>query len=118
STSPGPGASLAQRTEFARFLRGAVQDGARRLAVLARELFPDVPREWRLGHCSESLELGSDWHALVELAARHGTGVRFTGAAQGELFTRRIASLRAKHGAPLLTQAPRERPVWLRHERA
>jgi Beta-galactosidase len=115
---PAHDAALAHRADFARFLRGGVQDGARRLLSLARELFPDVPREIKLGHCSEALELGSDWHALVDLAARHGAGVRFTGAAQGELFTRRVASLCRTHGAPLLTEAPREIPVWLLHERA
>ena len=115
---PAHDATLAHRADFARFLRGGVQDGTRRLLALARELFPDVPREIKLGHCSEALELGSDWHALVDLAARHGAGVRFTGAAQGELFTRRVASLCRAHGAPLLTEAPREIPVWLLHERA
>lgn len=115
---PGPLATLAHRADFARFHRGAVEDGTRRLLSLARELFPDVPREIKLGHCSEALELGSDWHALVRLAARHGAAVRFTGAAQGEVFMRRVASLCRDHGAPLCTEAPREIPLWLLHERA
>jgi len=115
---PGRDAPLPQRAAFARFYAGAVQDGARRLLALAEELFPDLPREIKLGHCSEALELGSDWHALVGLAARGRAAVCFTGAAQGELFTRRIASLCRDHGVPLLTEAPREIPVWLLHERA
>jgi hypothetical protein len=115
---PGAEASLVHRADFARFLRGAVEDGARRLLALARELFPDVPRELKLGHCSEALELGADWHELVAVAAAAGATVCFTGAAQGELFTRRVGTLCRDLGAPLATEAPREIPVWLLPGRA
>lgn len=98
----------AHRLDFALCYQGAVTDLVRALLGTARELFPDRPRELKLGHCSETLELGTDWHALVGAAAATDTTVRFTGAGMGEIFTRRLASLCRGHGVPFATEAPRE----------
>ncbi|MHC5211365.1 MAG: hypothetical protein ACYTG2_11655 [Planctomycetota bacterium] len=100
--------TLAHRLDFARFYQGAITDLTRGLLEEARELYPDVPRELKLGHCSETLELGTDWHALVGVAAATGATVRFTGAGMGEVFTRRLASLCRGHDVPFATEAPRE----------
>jgi hypothetical protein len=98
----------AHRLDFARCYQGAVTDLTRTLLEAAAGLFPGVPRELKLGHCSETLELGTDWHALVAAAAATDATVRFTGAGMGEVFTRRLASLCRGHGVPFATEAPRE----------
>jgi hypothetical protein len=100
--------TLAHRLDFARFYQGAVTDLVRAQLEEAREVFAGLPRELKLGHCSETLELGTDWHALVGVAAATDTTVRFTGAGMGEIFTRRLASLCRGHGVPFATEAPRE----------
>ena len=102
--------TLAHRLDFARFYQGAVTDLTHGLLELLAELFPRTPREVKLGHCSETLELGTDWHALVAAAAATGTTVRFTGSGMGELFTKRLASLCRSHGVPFATEGPREIP--------
>ncbi|HZM00703.1 MAG TPA: hypothetical protein VFD43_10670, partial [Planctomycetota bacterium] len=110
--------TLQHRLDFARFYQGAVTDLTRRLLELLAELFPRTAREVKLGHCSESLELGTDWHALVAVAAETGTTVRFTGAGMGELFTKRLASLCRGYGVPFATEGPREIPERYVIERA
>lgn len=105
---PGREPTLQHRLDFARFYQGAVTDLTRRLLELLAELFPAATREVKLGHCSETLELGTDWHALVAAAAATGSTVRFTGGGMGELFTKRVASLCQGHGVPFATEGPRE----------
>ena len=107
---PGSVPTLLHRLDFARFYQGAVTDLTRRLLELLAELFPAATREVKLGHCSETLELGTDWHALVAAAAATGSTVRFTGGGMGELFTKRVASLCRSHGVPFATEGPREIP--------
>ena len=110
--------TLQHRLDFARFYQGAVTDLTHALLALLAELFPRSPREVKLGHCSETLELGTDWNALVAAAAATGTTVRFTGSGMGELFTKRLASLCRSHGVPFATEGPREIPERYVIERA
>lgn len=107
---PSRPATLEHRLDFARCYQGAVTTLTRRMLELLAELFPTLTREVKLGHCSETLELGTDWHALVAVAAATGTTVRFTGCGMGELFTKRIASLCRSHGVRFATEGPREIP--------
>jgi len=112
------GPSLAHKLDFARFYRGTLIRRLDALLAHVRQLFPRTPLEFKLGHCSEALELGADWAALVDLAGRHKALVRFTGAAMGEVFTRRLAALCRDRGVRFGTEAPREIPVWSLAQRA
>jgi len=105
---PGPYATPEHRLAFAGFYRGALTRMFSKMLEDVRRLFPRLQREMKLGHCSEALELGTDWNALVRAAAHTDTLVRFTGAGMGEIFTKRLASLCRTHGARLATEAPRE----------
>ncbi|MHC4845039.1 MAG: hypothetical protein ACYTCU_02645 [Planctomycetota bacterium] len=105
---PGPYATPEHRLAFAGFYRGALTRMFSKMLEEVQRLFPRLQREMKLGHCSEALELGTDWNALVRAAAHTDTLVRFTGAGMGEIFTKRLASLCRTHGARLATEAPRE----------
>jgi hypothetical protein len=67
-----------------------------------------MPREMKIGHCSESLQLGVDLGGLVRVASRHQATVRSTQSGMSELFTTRLASLCRSHDAHFATEASRE----------
>ncbi len=105
---PDDRASPAHWRDFAQFYTGAVTRWTDDSLRLTQELFPDIPREVKLGHCSETLHLGRDLPALVSVAARHGATVRSTQSGMGEFFSARLASLCRTYGTPFATESPRE----------
>jgi hypothetical protein len=109
-TCPYPGieATDRHRDDFARFYCGAVSSSTERMLELTQRHFPGVPREFKIGHCSESLSLGVDLGALVAVAARRDAIVRSTQSGMSELFTTRLASLCRTHGVPFATESSRE----------
>ena len=99
-------ASLAWRRDFSDFYVGALSDGVDRQLAVARAVFPGKPLWIKVGHGGEPLVYGIDPTRLVEMAARHGAGIRTTQATLPTLHQKRLASPCRWWAVPFATEPP------------